>query len=279
MRAELLHVVTARFNPLRYQAPERHYRDWAQHMLDSGVKLTVCELQYGDRPFVCQLPHVHHVGVRADSWVWSKENLLNLAIHRLPDAKYICWEDADVFHRDPNWASETVHALQHYRVVQPWSQCIDLGPDGQIMSVHRAFADCWMKGSPVKKDRPQWWKWEGGPYDFAHPGFSWAAQRELLNVTGGLFEQGGMGSGDNHMALGMVGHAEWSIIQDCGAAYAGHILRWQGRAKPFVNRASFPWGEGGSRLPHQVGHVREAWVRPGHGPQAEYLRRSGVGRK
>jgi hypothetical protein len=234
MRPEMLHVVTARFNPLRWQAPDRHYRDWVQHILDGGAKLTVCELQYGERPFVCDLPHVNHVGVRADSWCWSKENLLNLAIQRLPEAKYICWEDADVFHRNGDWASETVHALQHYRAVQTWSQCMDLGPNGQIMALHRSFGDRYMSQQPVKKDQERWWKWECGPYEFAHPGFGWAAQRELLNRTGGLFELGGMGSGDNHMALGMVGCVEWSIIKDCGAEYADALKLWQSRATPFV---------------------------------------------
>lgn len=235
MKAEFLDVIGVRFNPLRWATPERHYRSWVQHMLDSGVRLTVCEVQYGDRPFVCELPHVNHIGVRADSWVWSKENLINLAVQRLPNAKYICWEDADILHRNSDWAAETVHALQHYRAVQTWTQCLDLGPHGDVMSIHRSFAHCYANGDPVCADTPKWWKHDGGCYDYAHSGFSWACQREILNQVGGLFEFGAIGSGDYHMALGMVGKAEWSIIADCAPSYRDHILRWQARAQQYVN--------------------------------------------
>ena len=99
MQSEQLHVVTARFNPLRWETPDRHFRDWAGHVLDAGAKLTVVEVQYGKREFVCALPHVNHVGMRADSWAWCKECALNEGIRRLPDAEYIAWGDADVWHR------------------------------------------------------------------------------------------------------------------------------------------------------------------------------------
>ncbi len=56
-----LHVFAARFNPLRWQQPERHFRDWAAHMLDSGVKLTVIE---------CQVPENGLICARATSTTW-----------------------------------------------------------------------------------------------------------------------------------------------------------------------------------------------------------------
>ena len=65
MRSDLLHVFTARANPLRWATPDRIFRQWAEHMLDSGVKVTVVECQYGERDFTCALPHVNHIGVRA----------------------------------------------------------------------------------------------------------------------------------------------------------------------------------------------------------------------
>ena len=140
MRSELLHVIAARFNPLRWETPERHYRDWVGHMLDCGVRLTVVECQYSDRPFINALPHVNHIGVRASSPVWSKENLINLGIQRLSEAKYIAWCDADIFFEKSSWASETVHALQLYHIVQPWHQAIDRGPNGEILNDGRVFS-------------------------------------------------------------------------------------------------------------------------------------------
>ena len=50
MRADLLHVVTAVANPMRWQSRIRLYRDFAARMLDSGVRLTVVECAFGERP-------------------------------------------------------------------------------------------------------------------------------------------------------------------------------------------------------------------------------------
>jgi hypothetical protein len=230
-----LHVVTVRFNPLRWQTPDRHSRDWTQSVLDAGADLTVAEVQYGERPFTCDLPGVNHVGLRSDSWAWSKENALNLAIQRIPAARYIAWEDSDVFHRNPDWARETVEALQHYRVVQTWSKALDLGPNDELICPHRSFADCYLHGEPLAPPSVACWKSDGGPYDYPHSGFSWACKREFLDWTGGLFELGGMGSGDHHMALAMVGHVGASWPGGTALSYREHLLRWQDRATRYVN--------------------------------------------
>ena len=232
-----LHVITARFNPLRWKTPDRHFADWAESVLDAGAALTVVEVQYGDRPFVCDLAGLRHIGVRAESWSWSKECALNIGIQRTPEAELICWEDADVFHRQSGWVRETVEALQHYRVVQTWSSALDLGPNDELIQVHRAFADCWMAGDPVvhPPSSTPFWKFNGGPYDYAHSGFSWACRREMLDRTGGLFELGGMGSGDHHMALAMVGGVESSWPGGASESYKNHLRRWQQRAQAYVN--------------------------------------------
>jgi hypothetical protein len=235
MQANKLDVITARFNPLRWEAPDRHYRDWATHILDSGARLTVAEVQYGERPFVCDLPGVNHIGLRADSWAWSKENALNEAVKRLPDAQYLLFADADVFWRKPGWAAETVHALQHYRVVQPWTRALDLGPNDSLIQVHTSFADCYMQGLPLVSGGEKFWKFDGGYAEYPHTGYALACVREFLDWTGGLFELGGMGSGDHHMLLGITGNVERSWPAGTSETYKAHLLRWQDRAGRFVN--------------------------------------------
>ena len=235
MKSELLHVFTARFNPIRWNKPHQHYLDWAQHMLDSGVKLHVVEVQYGERPFECELPGVDHIKMRADTWSWSKECAIMQGIHRVPEAKYIASIDSDVFFRNKDWAKETVHALQHYRVVQPWKDAYDLGPNGEHMQAHRSFCDVWMKGNPVTADKNEFWKFNGGPYDYPHPGFAWAYIREFLDWVGGLFQLGGMGSGDHHMALAMVNKVDRSYPEGTHPAYVAHLQRWQMRAVRYLN--------------------------------------------
>ena len=222
MRADLLHVVTAVANPLRWQSRVRLYRDFERHMLASGVDLTVVECAYGDRRhMLAGTPGVRHVGVRAKTMIWTKENLLNIGIARLPDsAKYVAWIDADLRFRRAAWASETVHALQLYDVVQPWSDCYDLGPNDEHVQAHRGFCRQWRDGRPI-----------GSPYaTFAHPGYAWAATRQALEWVGGLIETAALGAGDHHMALALIGRVEDSIPGTLGDAYRRPLLAWQARA-------------------------------------------------
>lgn len=224
-----LHVFTARFNPLRWEQPHRHFLEWCEHMLDSGVRLTVVECQYGERPFVCERPHVNHIGVRADSWVWCKENLLNLGIVRVPEAKYIVFSDSDVFFRKSDWARETLEAMQHYRIGQPWSDCYDLGPHDEHIQHHVSFCRQLHEGKPL---RP-------GAYSkatyFPHPGYCWFVLRHVLDWIGGLIEIGGAGSGDHHLARALAGHVEYSVPKDIAPSYLAHLRTWQARAAQAVN--------------------------------------------
>jgi len=235
MGASDLYVFTARFNPLRWRTPERTYQEWVSHVLASGARLVVVEVQYGERPFTCQVDGSTHIGLRADSWAWSKEAALNEAIRRIPEARYIAWGDADVWHHRPDWAAEAVEALQHYRVIQTWSQALDLGPQHDLLAVHHAFCALYQRGAPVVANGSRPWKSSGGYHEYPHTGYFWAARRDFFDATGGLIEVAGMGSADHHMALGLVGAIERSWPAGTSDAYQRHLGRWQARAQAFVN--------------------------------------------
>jgi hypothetical protein len=230
MKAELLHVVTVVSNPVRWASRIKLYRDFEAHMLASGVRLTTVECAYGDRPFqVDDNPVVNHVRVRAKTLVWNKENLINLGIARLPaDWKYVAWVDADVAFRKDGWAAETVHALQQYDVVQPWSDCYDLGPDDDHLQAHRSFCRLWHDRQPISAS------YRAG-YSFAHPGYAWAATRQALDWLGGLVETAALGAGDHHMAYGLIGRVEDSIHEGVGEGYRRPLLDWQARALHHLN--------------------------------------------
>jgi len=230
-----LYVFTARFNPLRWTTPDRHYHEWAAHVLASGAKLVVVEVQYGQRDFTCKVEGATHIGLRADSWAWSKESALNEGIRRTPEAQYIAWGDADVWHRRPDWAAETVELLQHYRIIQTWSQALDLGPRHDLLGVHHSFCSLYQGGAPVVADGPRPWKSTGGYHEYPHTGYFWACRRDFFDATGGLIEIAGMGSADHHMALGLVGAIERSWPAGTSESYKAHLLRWQARARGFVN--------------------------------------------
>ena len=225
MHAHMLDVVSVIANPIGWKSRLRLYDTFEQHMLDSGVRLTTVECAYGERGFeLAGRAHVNHIGVRAKTPVWVKENLINIGISRLPaDWRYVAWIDADICFRRADWASATVNALQQYDLVQPWSDCYDLGPNGEHLQVHRAFCRQWIDGQPISP----------GPYVFAHPGYAWAATREALNHLGGLIETASLGAADHHMALALIGQVETSLPGGVTAAYSAPLRGWQSRAERF----------------------------------------------
>ena len=225
---DTLHVVTAIANPIRWESRLRLYREFEQHMLDSGVRLTVVECAYGDRPHELAGAHINHVPVRSKTLVWNKENLLNLGFARLPhDWKHAAWIDADVEFRKPGWAGETVHALQQYDIVQPWSDCYDQGPDDDHLAAHRSFARMVQDGQKIAVS-------DEGAGRFAHPGYAWAATRRALTLLGGLVETAALGAGDHHMALALIGRVLESVPGGVTEGYLRPLLRWQDRATQHI---------------------------------------------
>src|SRR5271154_4063886 len=114
MKANLLHVVTVVYNPIDWESRLRLYREFEAHMLASGVCLTTVECALGSRPHLLGgEARVNHVGVRASTLLWNKENLINLGISRLPENwQYVAWIDADIKFRNEHWAADTVDLLQ-----------------------------------------------------------------------------------------------------------------------------------------------------------------------
>lgn len=233
MNSSLLHVVTCVFNPMRWKSRIKLYNEFEQHMLDSGVKLTTVEVALGERPYELHNPHVNHVKTRAHTILWNKECALNLGTasitRNFPDWKYVAMVDADVTFRNKAWASETVHALQQYQIIQPWSKCLDLGPGGELLYVWNSFCKQVHQSKPMSVTA-------NPNYTYAHSGYAWAYRRQALEWLGGLIETAALGAADHHMAWGLVGHADWTIPKAASPGYHAPILQWQKRATIHINQ-------------------------------------------
>lgn len=353
MKAELLHVVTCYYNPIRWESRFRLTADFIEHMLDSGVQLTVVECQLGERPFeFADFSFINHVPVRSKTLLWNKESLIRVGMSRFdPDWKYMAWSDSDIYFRKSDWASETVHALQQYDVIQPWSDAYDLGPNDSHLASYKSFMHQYWWGKsvvygidpekssfekrvqgivpsgrhaalvqpanrlgdiaqhglgkdhpndppPAHPDHPKdpkahpghpghpkhphdpdckdhdgkcncchchpcccppcpppyygmvgmdaehrdaalakmpWWKRDGGPHEYPHTGYVWAATRHAIESLGGLFDIAAMGAGDYHMALAMIGYADRSMPSTVAASYRKHLKEWETRALRDIN--------------------------------------------
>jgi hypothetical protein len=220
---------------MRWDTRLRHTKAFIDHMNASGVNLTLVETQYGDRPFELEgLSGFTHIKTRASTTAWSKESAINVGIHSLPhEAEYVAWIDADVEFRDRNWAAETVHALQMQPVVQPWSEAVDLGPKGEVMTVkgrqvQTSFGWVWREFGNVV----DWWRNQQNniPYSYPHSGYAWASTMQWLNDVGGLLDFSGLGAGDHQMSLAMVGEVDKAIHGLSTPSYRAHVKAWAERA-------------------------------------------------
>lgn len=239
--AAVLDIVTCVSNPIQWDSRiDLARKAIANWLKEPNVRVTVVECQFGDREWSLDDlesdPRVTHVKVKATTLVWNKESLLNIGIQRAPlDAKYFGTFDADILFRKPGWATDCINTLHLYPVAQPWRTAYDLGPNDENLAVHRSFCSVYHSGDPVAPTSKNFWKHDNGPYDYPHSGYAWVWTREILDRMGGLFELGGMGSGDHHMALGMAGKADWSLPEKITDEYKDLVKRWEARAKAHIN--------------------------------------------
>lgn len=228
MRTDTLHVVTVVSNPMRYKSRIALYKEFEKHVACSGATLWTVELALGDRPFdVTQADNPHHIQLRSLEILWHKENMINLAIQRFPlDWEYVAWVDADIMFNRPDWVVETVHQLQTYQIIQMFSKAVDLDPDYNILRSHDGFVWSYFQNgfrSPAGMGYTKYGLW--------HPGFAWAANREAIDILGGLMDFAILGAADRHMATALVGCVDDSVPPSISKGYKNELLIWQGRAK------------------------------------------------
>ncbi len=153
---DVLDVVAVVSNPVRFRSRNDLARAFFRHVEESGARLTVVECAFGNRPFeVTSRLEPGHVQLRTAHELWNKESLVNAGIARLPrDWRYVAWCDADVTFQRPDWVQETLQQLQHYPIVQMFSEAHDLDPDGMVMSSFRSFGWSHVHGVPRKRHVP-----------------------------------------------------------------------------------------------------------------------------
>src|SRR6185312_117041 len=232
---EKLHVVTPVFNSCRYKSRYKLYNDFENRLLKNpNVVLHTIEASFGDRPHEITDPyHPNHIQVITNQEFFCKENLINICILRsVPsEANYIAWIDADVNWVRDDWAEETVHQLQHFDVVQMFSQVHDLGPNHEIIQNNTGFGYAYQHHlphsqfdfkflSPYNYDKSCFW----------HPGFAWAARRSALDVTGNLLDWAIVGAGDHLMALAFIGEIDKGYHENCSYGFRKAATEWQKKA-------------------------------------------------
>lgn len=228
-QGDLLHVIVPINNYVRYKRRYELYWKFKQELekLPNVVLYTV-EVAFGGRSFmVTDSRNPRHLQLRTDCEIWHKENSINLMVQRLPaDWKYVAWIDGDIEFLNKDVATETIHQLQHYKIVQMFQTVTNLGPGGEVISTFKSFCSQYLTGKPyIHKG-----------YDFWHPGFAWAATRQGWNDIGGLPDFAILGAGDHHMALALIGKAKYSLPGGVSETYRTMVMNFEKHAERNIKR-------------------------------------------
>lgn len=230
-----LHVIGVVSNPARWHSRIRLFKKWRDEMLKTpNVKLYVVEGVFGDHHGECapeEGQDYQYMQVKLDrTELWLKENMLNIGVRNLfpKDWKYMCWCDTDIHFRNPNWAFESIKQMQIFHVLQPWSQGTALLPDGSArLPIDSSFG--FLHTTNRKKSHGHHKINDG--YAYAHSGYAWCCTRYFWENVGGLIDFCLIGSGDHHMAWGMIDRVAETIHGSMHPDYKDMVLSWAKKAQ------------------------------------------------
>lgn len=224
---EALHVIIVVSNASQFASRYILAREFIHRVesQDSHVLLYVVELAYVGQKFHLTEPdNPRHLRLRSTDIMWHKENLINVGVRRLfPSSwKAMAWVDADLEFENAHWALDTLKILNGCRdIVQLFSHCVDMDPQGVAMRVFQGFGYMYTLGHAHGTSGINFW----------HPGFAWACTRRAYERMGGLFQMGILGSGDHIMSLAVIGRGRDAIHRDSSVGYLREVLGFERRCR------------------------------------------------
>ncbi len=238
-----LAVLACYFNPCGYEAPKRNFLRFAAALRERRIPLHAIELAFGDEPFFLE-PGDGIARVRGADVLWQKERMLNRLLESVPpEFDKVAWVDADLIFTNPHWADDASRLLERYPVVQLFEQAVPLTREGHHGDVRNGVAFAVAHG--LKDARH---------LGISHPGFAWAARRELI-ARHGLLDTNIVGGSDSMMVYAMFGWSYIDYLNRYGAGMRESFLAWAG---PF-------WEEVRGRVGYVPGQVLHMW----HGSRAD----------
>jgi hypothetical protein len=264
---EPLYAVVPYFNPWRWKSREKHTLRALKHFSDSGVVIVLVEAAFNRREFTLADSGLHdspancnihgegkfrhiYIPLRTKDELWLKENLINVAVSRLPhDWEQLCWLDSDVHFVRPNWVGECIHKLQHFAFLQMFSQARDLAPNSEMMPEDYphangvSFLKSWREGTIEEdlaggaKNKKKLSEDEGGYYGRrVFPGLAWAATRKAFDSVGGLIDFAIWGGADWHMAHALIDKTDSMMHTKLHPNYQGMVRAWHEKCQKHIRQ-------------------------------------------
>lgn len=216
---ETLYVILPYFNFCGFKRRRSLFVNFVKEIQGTKAIRIVVSEALGPSPLP-KMDTFCHLTFETDSPIWLKENLINMAIQRLPkDWKYVAWVDADIAFLNQNWVEDTITELKSYDIVQMFQTCVNLGSKNEALKIDKSFGYMHRgSGTPyVTSDR----------YGFWHPGYAWGCTRKAWLQMGGLIDWAILGSGDRHMSLAWIGRAKDSAPGTIHPNYKALLVEYE----------------------------------------------------
>lgn len=214
-----LAVLTTFFNPCGYLRPLENFHRFRAGIEAAGLTLHIAELAFDEDPWSLDEGTLRIRGRRERNLLWQKERLLNLLLERLPSTTdAVAWIDADVLFLNPDWPSQVRDVLRTNCVSQLFADAYHLHPTGRLEfiapSVASAFVDCSKRSQSTNLLK-------------YHPGFAWAARRELI-ADNGFLDTVTTGGGDSLMLKGFTGRSLHGLENAMSDRWRNDAAQWAG---------------------------------------------------
>ena len=186
-----LAAVTCFFNPHGGRRRVRIFHNFAAGLQCMGIPLFAIEAAFGASPR--QIDSTWQVAIDPEAIFWHKENLLNIAVERLPeqyDAVLVI--DADAVYRENDLRERMLDALRVAPVVQAFRDIQYLGPNGKPHAkAGKSLAyNNSLVSAPVSDPAK------------GYPGLAWLVRRQAWADAGGCYDRCITGGGDVAWAMG-----------------------------------------------------------------------------
>lgn len=226
-----LPIISVVFNPHNFKSRYRLYHEFKKYLSNFNVKLLTVEVAFNDRPFQCTSPDdPWNIQLRSKHVIWLKERMINIGVKKLyklmPNWKNFSWLDADIMFTNPHWVQDAQLAMDHYDVVQMYSQAAHLNQDWEIEWFCRCVFYDYIHKRGFHQDPPMPMKYFTG----GHPGLAWGMTRKAYEALGGLIDITISGSGDLMMANALMGDVMHGCSSHVSEGFKKALKDWQRKA-------------------------------------------------
>lgn len=213
--------ITPFFNPGRHENKVDNLRKFRASVKAQGLQMLCVELVFGGADVHYQLRDndceiLIQRRTTSGNTLWQKERLLNIALDNLPNTvDKVMWLDSDLIFLNDDWVPETAELLDRYAVVQPfgWMTYLPASAEGKcveyamtklsMLPLGQGVGAVYHSGGLGIQSFPD--MCFRSNFLLGHPGFAWAARREVITAAG-FYDRSIIGGGDRIMLFAFSGH-------------------------------------------------------------------------